>query len=80
MHYLTSIKHLITTMKVVVRMTNKKVVIYNLKQAAKFIKHGCIPVDWKYKMENDNVKIGLIFEVDELYKELMQKWCDHELE
>ena len=51
-------------------MANKKVVIYNLKQAAKFIKHGCIPVDWKYKMENDNVKIGLIFEVDELYKEL----------
>ena len=61
-------------------MATKKVVIYNLKQASKFIKHGLLPVDWKYKLEKGEVKIGLIFEVDELYKDLMQKWCDHELE
>lgn len=61
-------------------MATKKVVIYNLKQASKFIKHGLLPIDWKYKLEKDEVKIGLIFEVDELYKELMKKWCDHELE
>lgn len=60
-------------------MATKKVVIYNLKQCSRFIKNGAIPVDWKYKLENDEVKIGFIFEVDDLYTELMKKWCNHEL-
>lgn len=50
----------------------KTIAIYNITQARKFVQAGCKVVDVK-KRKSDN-KVAIIFLVDDLFNECMDKW------
>ena len=52
------------------------IAIYYLRQANLFIREGCKVVGVK-KRKVDN-KVAIIFEVDDIFKEVMTKWQQYE--
>jgi len=53
------------------------VVIYNIYQANAFVKNGAKVLGFKKKEETKH--IGILFENDELFQTLMEKWRNYEL-
>lgn len=55
---------------------NETIAIYNLRQANLFIREGCKVVGVK-KRKVDN-KVAIIFEVDDIFRDVMKKWQQYE--